>query len=71
MIFLNVSMETALLATSFKGQHLQIADEASIVHIKIILAFLISEFGERVDDNTEDNIETNDIDNNLESHIVH
>jgi len=34
-----MSHETTLLATPLKGEHFQVADETSIVHIKIILAF--------------------------------
>jgi len=70
MIFLNVPHKTTLLATSFKYKHLQIANVASIIHIFIILALLISEFSERVDDNTKYDIEADDIHNDLERHVV-
>lgn len=48
----------------------QVANEAFVKHIIIIERLLISHFGERIDNNTKDNIQTDDVNDDLESSIV-
>ena len=70
MILLNVSSKTAL-TWALEDQILKIANVASIVRVEVIFSFLITQLGERIYDNTEDNVEANDVYNDLETRIMH
>ena len=70
MILLNVSSKTAL-TWALEDQILKIANVASIVRVEVIFSFLITQLGERIYDNTEDNVQANDIYDDLETRIMH
>jgi hypothetical protein len=69
MVLLNVPGKAAL-DCSLENEVLQIADVAPIVRVKIVLGLLVTQLGERVYDDTEDNVQANDVDNDLEARIV-
>lgn len=70
MILLNVSSKTAL-TRALKDQILKIANVASIVCVEVIFSLLITQLCERIYDNTEDNVQANDVYNDLETRIMH
>lgn len=70
MIFLNMACK-ATFDCSFENQILEIAYVASIVRIEIVLTFLVTQLCKRVDDNTEDNVQTDNVHDDLEASIVH
>lgn len=61
----------AALNCTIKDEILQIANITSVMCVKVVFAFLVTQFCERVYNNSEDNIQTNDIDNNLKTSIMH
>jgi hypothetical protein len=65
MILLNVPLESTFRIL-IKDETLKITNIANVVHVLIILGLLISQCSKRVNNNTENDIETDDIDNNLE-----
>ena len=70
MILLNVSSKSAL-TRALKDQILKIANVASIVCVEVIFSLLITQLCERIYDNTEDNVQANDVYNDLETRIMH
>lgn len=70
MVLLDVSSKTALDG-ALEDQVLQVANVASVVRIEIILTLLISQLSERVHHNSEDNVQANNVDNDLESCVVY
>ena len=70
MILLNVSSKSAL-TRALKDKILKIANVASIVCVEVIFSLLITQLCERIYDNTEDNVQANDVYNDLETRIMH
>lgn len=69
VVLFNVFREAAF-DCPIKNQVLEIANVAPVMRIEIILTLLVTQLGERIDDNTENDIQTYDIDNDLEARIV-
>ena len=69
MILLDVPRKSALYS-SVENKVLEIANIATIMGVEIILLLEITQFGKRVNDDSENNIQTNDIYNNLECGIM-
>ena len=69
VVVLNVSLETALLLL-LKDESLEVANITHIVHVLFVLFLLVSQRGKRVNDDSEDDVEANDIVDDLEEEIV-
>ena len=70
VIFSNMPGE-ATVSSSFEDKVLDVADVASVERIEIIFGFLITKLGKRVYDDSENDVQTDDVDNDLESSIMH
>jgi hypothetical protein len=73
VIVLNVLVETALatFAVVVEDKFLDVADIADVLHVIVISTNGVSQRGEGVNNNTENNVQARDIDNNLETSIMH
>tara|TARA_B110000285_G_scaffold224722_1_gene281902 strand:- start:836 stop:1141 length:306 start_codon:yes stop_codon:yes gene_type:complete len=71
MVKLYVSFEPAIWTILVKDQAVEIADVASVQHVIVVSALLVSQLSECVDDNSENDIQADDIDNDLEGGIMH
>ena len=70
VVVLNVPDE-ATLCILVEDQSLEVAYITLVKHIIVIATLLISQLGESVYDNTENDVQTNDVDDDLEGHIMH
>jgi hypothetical protein len=65
-----VDMPVKATAVSVKESLLDVADEAHILHILLLLPLLVSQLGERVDDDTEQEIQHHNDDQDVEREVV-
>jgi len=72
MIALNVLVETSLssFAIIIENEFFDVADIADVLHVIVVSANCVSQTSKGVNNNTENNIETGNIDNNLEACIM-
>lgn len=71
MVFLDVSFEATIRAALVKSKAVDVADVAAVKHVIIVHTLFISQLGECVHDNTENDVQADDVDDDLESGIVH
>ena len=69
VILLNMPLKPSI-SILVEDESFKVADVTDVVHVFIILGFLISQSSKRVNNNTENDIETDDVDDNLEGGIV-
>jgi hypothetical protein len=70
VVVLNVADETTL-SILVEDKALEVAYITLVEHIVVIATLFISQLCEGVDNNTEDNVEANNVDDDLESHIMY
>jgi hypothetical protein len=70
VVLLYVLGHTAIWAILLEDQLSQIANEAFLDHVIVVLLLHISQLGERIDDDTEKHIEHNNLHNDVEARVV-
>jgi len=69
VVCLDMSIKAAFRVL-VEDEPLKVADKANIVHVFVVLLLLISQGCERVHNNSEDNVQADDVDHNLERGVV-
>ena len=69
VVFRNVPFE-ATFRVPVECESIEVADKAYVHHVVFNELLLFSELGKRIDDDTEQDVEQNDLYQNQESHVM-